>query len=154
MLTARNVVPSGRPRCCSVWLVPPLGPVRDVLSRKSRVMAMPMEAKAREVRSQARNVRSASQCVSDEPASSTGKSLSPSARWSLATLPLFSSSTDRKYRENFRHLLSSSFALRLDAVALPPVRLAAPVGCSCWLAALPGALGFRCRGSVSCCRVW
>lgn len=46
----------------------------DVFRRKSCVTAMPMEAKARDVRSQARNVRS-------------------SARWSRATLPLLSNST-------------------------------------------------------------
>lgn len=54
---ARNVAPSGLPRCrsrsaCSVFSA------SDVLSRKSCVMAMPIEAKASEVRSQARNVRS------------------------------------------------------------------------------------------------
>jgi hypothetical protein len=58
MLTPRNVVPSGLPRCCSVWFVLPLGPDREVLSRNSWVMAMPMDAKASDVRSQARNVRS------------------------------------------------------------------------------------------------
>lgn len=49
---------------------------RLVLRRKSWVMAIPMLAKAREVRSQARKVRS-------------------SARWSLATEPLFSREMER-----------------------------------------------------------
>lgn len=48
-----------------------------LLRRKSWVMAMPMEAKASEVRSQARKVRSR-------------------ARWSRATEPRFSSSRERR----------------------------------------------------------
>ncbi len=61
---ARNVAPSGMPTRRSVRRSPLLGspadpPLEmDVLSRKSCVIAMPMEAKASEVRSQARNVRS------------------------------------------------------------------------------------------------
>lgn len=56
----RNVAPSGLPSCRRVWLfgssVP--GVERDELRRKSCVTAMPIEAKARDVRSHARNVRS------------------------------------------------------------------------------------------------
>ncbi len=63
MLMARNVAPSGFPTCFSVrrcWLSSgePLPPDMDVFRRNSCVMAMPMEAKASDVRSQARNVRS------------------------------------------------------------------------------------------------
>jgi hypothetical protein len=58
MLMAKNVDPSGFPRCRndSACL---LSSASDVLSRKSCVMAMPIEANASEVRSHARNVRSA-----------------------------------------------------------------------------------------------
>lgn len=45
-------------RCEGVW-VWVLGAERDVFRRKSCVIAMPIEAKERDVRSQARNVRSA-----------------------------------------------------------------------------------------------
>lgn len=69
ILIPRNVAPSGLPKRRSVALLceepePKLGssepPVSDklVLRRKSCVTAMPMDAKAREVRSQARKVRS------------------------------------------------------------------------------------------------
>jgi hypothetical protein len=57
MLTARKVVPSGLPRCRS-FSVCLFCSASDVLSRKSCVMAMPIEANANDVRSQARNVRS------------------------------------------------------------------------------------------------
>ncbi len=57
MLTAKKVVPSGLPRCRSVSACSVLS-ASDVLSRNSCVMAMPIEAKASEVRSQARKVRS------------------------------------------------------------------------------------------------
>ena len=65
MATARKVAPSGLPMCrrriwpsVSVWSGMSGRWERVVLRRKSCVMAMPMEAKASEVRSQARNVRS------------------------------------------------------------------------------------------------
>jgi hypothetical protein len=62
MLIPRNVVPRGLPMCRSVWvLLRELSPCplsRDVFRRKSCVTAMPIDAKLREVRSHARNVRS------------------------------------------------------------------------------------------------
>jgi hypothetical protein len=57
---AINVEPSGLPtwwRCC-VGFVGLFPPIRLVFRRKSWVIAMPIEAKDRDVRSQARNVRS------------------------------------------------------------------------------------------------
>jgi hypothetical protein len=62
----RNVAPRGLPMARSRdvpalpmdGVVPELLSVMVVLSRKSCVIAMPMEAKERDVRSQARNVRS------------------------------------------------------------------------------------------------
>lgn len=64
MLMARNVAPRGLPSRRSVaspessaW--PPSASASEVLRRKSWVTAMPMDAKARDVRSHARNVRSA-----------------------------------------------------------------------------------------------
>lgn len=64
MATPKKVDPSGLPRCRSgTWFGDPSGTwpsrwVMAVLSRNSCVTAMPMDAKAREVRSQARKVRS------------------------------------------------------------------------------------------------
>lgn len=59
ILIARKVAPSGLPSCrrCR-YGSEPLPAAEVVLRRKSCVMAMPMDANAREVRSQARNVRS------------------------------------------------------------------------------------------------
>lgn len=61
ILIARKVAPRGLPICRRCWYgsasEPPAAEV--VLRRKSCVIAMPMEAKARDVRSQARKVRSA-----------------------------------------------------------------------------------------------
>ena len=57
MLIARNVVPRGFPSRRRVLSVP-LSLDRDVLRRNSCVMAIPIDAKASDVRSQARNVRS------------------------------------------------------------------------------------------------
>lgn len=60
----RKVAPSGLPSCF-IWWSSSTGDafapseLIDVLSRNSCVTAMPMEAKASEVRSQARKVRSA-----------------------------------------------------------------------------------------------
>lgn len=59
----KNVAPSGFPNCRSLAAFEGCGfmPSRSdrvALSRKSWVMAIPMEAKAKEVRSQARKVRS------------------------------------------------------------------------------------------------
>lgn len=155
MLTPRNVVPSGLPRCCSAWFVLPLEPCRDVLRRKSCVIAMPMDAKANDVRSQARNVRSARNQYTMSINVSWWAKLSPSARWSLATLPLFSSSTDWKYRRKLRNLLSSGLSLLVEAVVLtlPPAALA-PVGCSRWVVDFWGPRVFLCRASVSGWRVW
>lgn len=56
---AMNVDPSGFPTWCSFDSFPP--PVMDVFKRKSCVIAMPIEAKEREVRSHARKVRSVAQ---------------------------------------------------------------------------------------------
>lgn len=67
-----NVAPSGLPRClnlCRLWRcasavasveleLEEVSGRSDELRRKSWVIAMPMEAKEREVRSQARKVRS------------------------------------------------------------------------------------------------
>lgn len=62
MLMPRKMAPSGLPRCRRVCSCPvsgaPSSSDRDVFSRKSWVMATPMEAKERDVRSQARKVRS------------------------------------------------------------------------------------------------
>ena len=64
MLMARNVAPSGLPMCRNFETRPSSGPsvlsasVREVLSRNSCVIAMPIDANARDVRSHARNVRS------------------------------------------------------------------------------------------------
>jgi hypothetical protein len=63
ILIAMNVAPRGLPRClrcvfCDFWWWDGEEEDNDVLRRKSWVMAMPMEAKEREVRSQARKVRS------------------------------------------------------------------------------------------------
>lgn len=62
MPIARKVAPSGFPTCRS-FICGVLGSLleRVVLRRKSWVTAMPMEAKEREVRSQARKVRSVRQ---------------------------------------------------------------------------------------------
>lgn len=59
MLTARNVAPRGFPRLLNVLSTPALFD-KEVLRRKSCVMAIPMDAKASDVRSHARNVRSES----------------------------------------------------------------------------------------------
>ena len=55
----RKVAPRGLPSCF-IWAAGALAPspLMEVLRRKSWVTAMPMAAKAREVRSQARKVRS------------------------------------------------------------------------------------------------
>src|SRR5579862_2259494 len=57
---ARKVAPRGLPSClrCRAPEVGGVSPARVVLRRKSWVMAMPIDANAREVRSQARKVRS------------------------------------------------------------------------------------------------
>ena len=93
MLTARKVVPSGLPRCRSVSACSVLSD-SDVLSRNSWVMAIPIEAKANEVRSQARNVRSEDRSCGQLslPCLHRRRGNPPSAKWSRATLPLFSSS--------------------------------------------------------------
>lgn len=73
MLTARNAAPSGLPTWRSVSC--PMGmsaSASEVFSRKSWVTAMPMDAKASEVRSQARNVLSAHRKVSKSMASRKG----------------------------------------------------------------------------------
>lgn len=59
----RNVEPSGFPRWRKVsdWLLSLSA--NDVLSRNSCVMAIPMDANANDVRSQARNVRSISSAL-------------------------------------------------------------------------------------------
>jgi len=57
ILIAKNMAPSGFPKCRSDSARLE-SPSSDVFNRKSCVIAMPMDAKAREVRSQARNVRS------------------------------------------------------------------------------------------------
>lgn len=61
MLMPRNTAPRGLPRWRRVcWLALSDGlSAMEVLSRNSWVMATPMEAKASDVRSHARNVRSA-----------------------------------------------------------------------------------------------
>lgn len=103
----------------------------DELSRNSWVTAMPMEAKERDVRSQARKVRSMSS-ISECPAyrledtmrhggasmaakKGTGRVYSPNARWSLATLPLFSNSTLPHFSQNCVHHPAAPFE---DAVLL------------------------------------
>lgn len=66
MAIPRKVAPSGFPTCLRWYCfpestgVPPSLSWIVVLSLKSWVIAMPIDANAREVRSQARNVRSAS----------------------------------------------------------------------------------------------
>lgn len=93
----KKAAPSGFPNCRSVLLPGWLCSLSErlVFSRKSCVTAIPIDANASDVRSQARNVRSVNSmrqyimrchwpcivCV-------------PRARWSRATLPLFSSSID------------------------------------------------------------
>jgi len=108
---AKKVAPSGLPRCRSVsaW---PCSLDSDVLSRNSWVMAMPMEAKARLVRSQARKVRSVLLLCCVRGGSRRGgggegrvEPHSPNAKWSRATLPLFSSSMLWKYASFFFHAL-------------------------------------------------
>lgn len=92
----RKVAPSGFPTCLRWYILPGFDGVRPSLSEivvfslNSCVMAMPIDAKAREVRSQARNVRSAHR--SDRVRRARSSSI-PSARWSRATLPLLSNST-------------------------------------------------------------
>jgi hypothetical protein len=63
ILIAMNVAPRGLPIClrwvfCDFWWWDGEEEDNEVLRRKSWVMAMPMEANEREVRSQARKVRS------------------------------------------------------------------------------------------------
>ncbi|PHH78352.1 hypothetical protein CDD80_7038 [Ophiocordyceps camponoti-rufipedis] len=60
ILMARKVAPKGFPirRNARESILPPSSSAREVLSRNSCVTATPMDAKASEVRSQARNVRS------------------------------------------------------------------------------------------------
>lgn len=59
MLTPMNVAPSGLPMCRIVSNCASFWPsVSDVFSRNSCVMAMPIDAKPSDVRSQARKVRS------------------------------------------------------------------------------------------------
>lgn len=71
--------------------------VEALFRRKSCVTAMPIEAKAREVRIQARKVRSVGKGVGVRGVYACFKyrlrvHIVPNARWSRATLPLFSSS--------------------------------------------------------------
>jgi len=90
ILIPKKAAPSGFPRCrrLSAWSP---SSARDVLRRKSCVIAMPIEANANDVRSHARNVRSnrSGQYLLTTSLLLLGV---PSARWSRATLPLFSSS--------------------------------------------------------------
>jgi hypothetical protein len=60
MLTPKKAVPSGLPRWRRVSACL-LSSASDVLRRNSCVIAIPIEAKAKDVRSQARKVRSKSQ---------------------------------------------------------------------------------------------
>lgn len=116
-----NVAPSGFPRCRSLWrlcvwlsVAPSAAPDASErkleLRRKSCVIAMPMDAKESEVRSQARKVRSGIRCqlrcamgrgsiCSGLCACSDG----PRARWSRATDPLFSNSTLPHFSQNSLH---------------------------------------------------
>jgi len=55
---AKNVAPRGLPRCFRLSACFPSS-AREVLSRKSCVIAIPIDANANDVRSHARNVRSA-----------------------------------------------------------------------------------------------
>ena len=134
----RNVAPNGFPSCW-IWYTWSSGGEdgtslrweMEVLRRKSCVMAMPMPAKEREVRSQARKVRSSDRWTSQrgirEPRQmareSQGKRVAnrgveyrervspwniPSARWSLATLPLLSNSTLPNFSTTLLHQPSSS----------------------------------------------
>jgi hypothetical protein len=57
ILIPRNVAPSGFPRCRKLSAWSPSS-ANDVLRRKSCAIAIPIEAKASDVRSHARNVRS------------------------------------------------------------------------------------------------
>lgn len=65
MLMPKNIPPSGFPKwrkVCALELLEALSASeREVLSRKSCVIATPMEAKDKDVRNQARNVRSATE---------------------------------------------------------------------------------------------
>lgn len=61
ILIPRKVAPRGLPSCRRGSSEFSLPSARDVLSRKSCVTAMPIEAKASEVRNQARKVRSTRQ---------------------------------------------------------------------------------------------
>lgn len=68
----RNVAPSGFPNCRSLVALEGCGfmPSRSdsvAFSRKSWVIAIPIEAKAKEVRSQARKVRSYSTSICQRP---------------------------------------------------------------------------------------
>lgn len=78
MLIPRKTAPSGLPRCRSVVALAlseePASLESDVFSRKSCVMATPIEANESDVLSQARNVRSAK--VSEVSESRTGYRLS------------------------------------------------------------------------------
>lgn len=78
----KKVAPSGLPSCmfgCSGDACFCPSGLMDVLSRNSCVTAMPIEAKAREVRSQARKVRS----VSRGRGSAGGGGLMGNGRWEM-----------------------------------------------------------------------
>lgn len=73
----------------------------DVFRRNSWVMAIPIDAKESDVRSQARNVRSAlvlfvSLQTVERKQRGVSQLHAPRAKWSLATLPLFSKSIDHR----------------------------------------------------------
>jgi hypothetical protein len=87
MLMARKVAPRGFPTFRSVWSDVSL--FRVVLSRKSWVMAIPIEANAKDVRSHARNVLSEVGCQS----STTGQSRSIKSLGILTECEVVSSNT-------------------------------------------------------------
>lgn len=114
----KNVAPSGFP----IWrsLVAFVGcgfmPSRSdnvAFSRNSWVIAIPIEAKAREVRSQARKVRSYTRPICQRPERFRKQEMwnVPRARWSLATLPLLSSSTLPNLSTKSCHHPSGSLSL-------------------------------------------
>jgi hypothetical protein len=109
------------------------------------VIAMPMEAKEREVRSQARKVRSVHQNpISTRPNrrylytfdSREESRYVPKAKWSRATLPLFSNSTLPHFSQKLLHhpaslpsvdeALSSKLSLRCWGVLLSTAPAAVP----------------------------
>jgi hypothetical protein len=163
-----KVAPSGLPRWRSLWRLwrcasaatseeeeglEDVSGRRDELRRKSWVIAMPMEAKEREVRSQARKVRSVHQNpISTRPNrrylytfdSREESRYVPKAKWSRATLPLFSNSTLPHFSQKLLHhpaslpsvdeALSSKLSLRCWGVLLSTAPAAVP---SCVAAPLP-----------------